>query len=719
MYKKSITRFIILSHIFFCAACGQSGLLYTTPHDADLSLDASVGRFALGGDFPANLIVSNVSGLEHVALVVSTESPAGLVALDVAGTTLSLAAHVRGCIVPDGDGIPAGPLAVVSADRVLFATSSHLIDCNPLTGEIRAALAFADDVALGDNFALSTPYDVNGDGVSEFYVNHVTPQYPGGMARDGATLYVSFANYVVPTGDVVAAPGTIVRYDILNAAPFLRRASTLPIVSSYYNPTGLTMLANGTLLVVETGVNTIAHDATVPLTQSAIEVINPQTLERRTSPLGAVALSFQSLALTADASRAFIGSAAYGEMYVLNLTTMQWERDHATPIRISNGSDFITSSVMTSDTHVLWSGSFTTSQIVPIDLQSADYALFPSSFPHALRVGFPAGVTAENPTGANTGVSAMARDGNVLLVATAHPGEILAIALNAEQPLSAIAVTPTPKSSSTMVMTPPPLSMPTANALNIGISASPSPSPSLSVAPHPSASAFVLPPPGVTPTPSLSVTITPTPTPSAAPAIPAPQKAISACSNPFADAVVSLVPSCAANARFGCGSMPGIVLGGPKGGGLQAGGLDVLSLGCGGQILVEFKACWILDGPGADFIVFENAFKIGATNSTFVEPGIVGVSKDGVNFVEFACGGKASNYAGCAGTHPVLANVSNNAIDPTDPQHAGGDAFDLSAVKLPYARFVRIRDVSCTNSTAPTAGFDLDAVSAVWGAKPW
>ena len=129
------------------------------------------------------------------------------------------------------------------------------------------------------------------------------------------------------------------------------------------------------------------------------------------------------------------------------------------------------------------------------------------------------------------------------------------------------------------------------------------------------------------------------------------------------------------------------------------------------------KDCWITDGPGPDLIVFENAFQYGK-GSVYAEPAMVGVSFYGNVFTEFPCNPTAaSNYAGCAGVHPTLSNPENG-IDPTDPKVAGGDAFDLASIGVSRARFVRIRDVSCTTAPSPTAGFDLDAVSIVWGMWP-
>jgi hypothetical protein len=142
------------------------------------------------------------------------------------------------------------------------------------------------------------------------------------------------------------------------------------------------------------------------------------------------------------------------------------------------------------------------------------------------------------------------------------------------------------------------------------------------------------------------------------------------------------------------------------------GSTDVVSLGRGGKICLGFDRD-IVDGPGPDFIVFENAFRVLGTTDTFVELGEVSVSRDGVQFETFACNtAPASQYTGCAGAHPVLSN-SSNGIDPRDPRSAGGDAFDLAALGLSSARVVCIRDLETQPPASPNAGFDLDAISVI------
>jgi len=170
-------------------------------------------------------------------------------------------------------------------------------------------------------------------------------------------------------------------------------------------------------------------------------------------------------------------------------------------------------------------------------------------------------------------------------------------------------------------------------------------------------------------------------------------------------------------AGFGQSHMPGVVEGPPIGGGADQGSADVLSLGTGGSIVVGFTPNGIVDGPGVDFIVFENPFDVGGNPSDpYAEPGQVSVSDDGVHWTAFPCTATSYPYGMCAGWHPVYSNP-DNCISPLDPATAGGDPFDLADIGVSSAKYVRIVDETteaCPASGGPTTnGFDLDAIAIV------
>ncbi|MGA2499585.1 MAG: hypothetical protein ABSH20_17750 [Tepidisphaeraceae bacterium] len=224
----------------------------------------------------------------------------------------------------------------------------------------------------------------------------------------------------------------------------------------------------------------------------------------------------------------------------------------------------------------------------------------------------------------------------------------------------------------------------------------------------------------------------------------------------FATQVISTVVGASQPAYF---SNPALALGGPVGGGETVGGTDVYTLGVGGSLTLGFdngsSPRVINNGPGPDFIVFENPLYAGGDpGSCFSELMYVEVSSNGVDFARFPVisntPGPVSAYgtinpadvSGFGGVHPVLANVKTNNINPFDPTVAGGDAFDLSSVgnnplvisgkvNLNAIRQVRLvdvigdgRDVDSNGHPIydPTGsgnnGADVDAIAVINGGPP-
>jgi hypothetical protein len=186
---------------------------------------------------------------------------------------------------------------------------------------------------------------------------------------------------------------------------------------------------------------------------------------------------------------------------------------------------------------------------------------------------------------------------------------------------------------------------------------------------------------------------------------------------PYGRAIETFTPG--AGAGFGQDLLPGVVLGPPRGLGLERGGTHVLSLGAGGDIVLSFAGKVLVDEPGPDLVVFENPFWPGGDASlVFAELGQVSVSAGGDNWYTWPCstqGDGQARWPGCAGWTPTL-EYDPLAVQPIDPALTGGDLFDLADLPdLPAGqplRFVRIRDLA-TEAAAPTAGFDLDAVGLI------
>jgi hypothetical protein len=143
---------------------------------------------------------------------------------------------------------------------------------------------------------------------------------------------------------------------------------------------------------------------------------------------------------------------------------------------------------------------------------------------------------------------------------------------------------------------------------------------------------------------------------------------------------------------------------------------DVLPIGFEGEIIVGFKGKALVNGPGYDFIIFENPFINPINKGIFAEPGIVSVSQDGINFIEFPY--DPNSLEGLAGLTPVYGSR-----DPFIHPACGGDAFDLELLGLSYITHIKIKDTTSIVTTLPkdhkyynpehiVSGFDLDAVSA-------
>jgi hypothetical protein len=200
-----------------------------------------------------------------------------------------------------------------------------------------------------------------------------------------------------------------------------------------------------------------------------------------------------------------------------------------------------------------------------------------------------------------------------------------------------------------------------------------------------------------------------------------------AAADPFADAVVTLVVG-----PLGGGGEPANVLGAPHGGGAFQGTADTLSLGLRGRIVLDFGDNLVVDGPGPDLTVFENAFLVrGVTTlAPWAEPAWVSVSADGTTFRTFPCAiGEPPYFPGCAGVYPVFAADAATALVPTTvpiealvgvpvdefvpPAGSGGDSFDLAEVGMATARYVRIQGGGERFGLDGLGGFDLDAIVAI------
>jgi hypothetical protein len=182
---------------------------------------------------------------------------------------------------------------------------------------------------------------------------------------------------------------------------------------------------------------------------------------------------------------------------------------------------------------------------------------------------------------------------------------------------------------------------------------------------------------------------------------------------------------------------------GVRGAGPAAGSLDVYSLDYAERthLVLSWGGRTVRNGPGADFVVFENPFRTFG-GAMFMDPVIVSVSRDGATFVDLPHAYLApdptrysadpDHWQGFAGRTPVLLHEELHPVDPFDPVAAGGDAFDLDAledhgeagaIRREGFRYVRLTSAAIVTNPATgmpyprdplSNGADIDGVYARW-----
>lgn len=163
---------------------------------------------------------------------------------------------------------------------------------------------------------------------------------------------------------------------------------------------------------------------------------------------------------------------------------------------------------------------------------------------------------------------------------------------------------------------------------------------------------------------------------------------------------------------------------------------QAVSLGDGGMAILEFEPA-IVNGPGADFAVFENGFHIHTeSDSDFLELAFVEVSSDGINWARFApfsdndTAKQLRTFDGSRANkvHNLAGKYVGNYGTPFDLE----ELKDSSGIDVMAIRFVRVIDVvgSLNDSFAtrdsrgykindpfptpfPQGGFDLDAIGVI------
>lgn len=165
---------------------------------------------------------------------------------------------------------------------------------------------------------------------------------------------------------------------------------------------------------------------------------------------------------------------------------------------------------------------------------------------------------------------------------------------------------------------------------------------------------------------------------------------------------------------------------GVRGCGDTCGSYDVFSLGfevdANNVLVLRWSGRRVQNGPGVDFVVFENGFFWGAGPERFMDHVVVSVSRDGVTWVTFPYDFTAEDetafswdpnlWPGFAGVQPVRLHEEDNPVDPFDSELAGGDGFDLDSLPddggeasaIKREGFVYLKLVSAASQPNPDTG---------------
>jgi len=161
----------------------------------------------------------------------------------------------------------------------------------------------------------------------------------------------------------------------------------------------------------------------------------------------------------------------------------------------------------------------------------------------------------------------------------------------------------------------------------------------------------------------------------------------------------------------------------------------IVNLGDSGIAVLTF-ASQIIDGPGADFAVFENGFRNTADSSkAFLELAFVEVSSDGVNYFRFPASSLTQfnvqlgngDYTDAAQLNNLAGKYVATYGTPFDLQELAGTA-GLDINNITHVRLIDVVGSVSGHSSHdnsgriindpyptpfPTGGFDLDAVGVI------
>ncbi|MDX1386321.1 MAG: hypothetical protein R3257_01940 [bacterium] len=395
----------------------------TTP-ESFVSALVTLNFFALGGDFPPNLVIPDIDGMRGTAFVISF-FPTAVIPIDLDTGAVSTKFQLF-----DASAIPEAAfpnsLWIESPSRAYLLGFTHVVVFNPTTGTLLGTRSLTDPINLTQILPYSQPGDCDGNNIDESSVGPgpYSPSFPASVAVHSGRLFVTMSNACFdPSFESFYVQGILLVFDILDSAPYLTPASTPFLVLPGFNVTGLTATSDR-LIATSTGDTSLQSGVAIPETDSFLTEIDPVDIKiNRLLNLGLVAVNFQALAVNAPETLGFIGSSAFSEMYEIDLENFLALRGKDDPIVLFAGDDdFISDQEIAYGDQVLFASSFNHSGVKGVDLTDPNRMVLPNVLDFSFESN--PGVTGAGPMALRPGQAGIDYSGPDLWVLTASPGTL-------------------------------------------------------------------------------------------------------------------------------------------------------------------------------------------------------------------------------------------------------------------------------------------------------
>lgn len=416
--KSVLRNLVIFGTCWQMFACG-GGVETENNNDQNPPSDiVQLNAFALGVEYPVDMIIPDVESMRHTAFIATDGLALGVLPVDL--DTMSLSENFE-----TFDATPnniasvlsyASDLEILSPELGFLLGGTGLASFNPTTGQHKQSLSFDQEIQLNDPVQLSRPIQGQNTILGNFL-----PNFASHVAIVENQVFVTMSNrFADEEFKSYFVQGMLLVFNLQNGQ--LIPSNPYYIILPGFNASGLTVYQNS-LYVTLTGATEFAEGGQVPLTDSKIVKINPQTLTvEEEINLGKVAASYSSLAIS-DSGKAFIGSAAYSEVYEFDLISGQVLRGEVNPIVISDKEiDYIVDQKIHPSGNRLFVSSYNNNYVRAVDLGNTQRPVEKTIWDFDMEVN--PGLTGAGAMAFRLGEAGVDYIGHDLMVLTGNPGTL-------------------------------------------------------------------------------------------------------------------------------------------------------------------------------------------------------------------------------------------------------------------------------------------------------